>query len=157
MTCRNQLIVGSGGGWSQAPARTLLCLALAALVQVGCNRLAELAPAQGKVLLPNGQPLTSGVVRFQPESGQFARGTIQSDGTFQLETRGRGPGATVGWNKVAIVATQQVAVSEDQEVPTGQSLIPRKYQFETTSGIRLEVKSAKSGEVNDFLIQLEPR
>ena len=47
-------------------------------------------------------PLTSGTVRFVPDAGRAASGTIESDGTYRLGTYSRSDGALIGTHKVAI-------------------------------------------------------
>ena len=49
------------------------------LLVAGCSK-SELVPVEGQVFYKD-QPLTSGVVMFQPAAGPPARGDIQPDGS----------------------------------------------------------------------------
>ncbi|MCO6047118.1 hypothetical protein NG895_24740 [Aeoliella sp. ICT_H6.2] len=109
------------------------------LVIAGCGASDEYAPVSGQVFY-KGQPLNTGVVMFQPASGPIARGRIQSDGTFQLETLGEAPGARIGENKVRISARQAPADPNAAEVGLGKLLIPRRYTDFSTSGLTIEVE-----------------
>src|SRR4051812_40782169 len=53
----------------------------------------SLIPVKGKVTY-KGQPVTKGVVRFEPDSGfgRMASGELKSDGTFELATLKPGDG-----------------------------------------------------------------
>jgi hypothetical protein len=68
-----------------------ICLLLAATMTSGCDRNAAIQKeagirVSGKVLLPNGNPLTGGTLILRPESGLFgAVGQIQPDGSFKLQ------------------------------------------------------------------------
>jgi hypothetical protein len=120
----------------------LLTLAVAAL---GCGKeKRHLAQVTGKVTY-QGKPLASGAVMFQPESGQFAVGEIQPDGTFEMVTGSEGKGAVVGKNGVRINCFEKPADGKPRgeprgEMPMGKSLIPQKYTSYATSGITVDVK-----------------
>ena len=125
-----------------------LSLALAMVVAVGCggNRR-PLTPVTGKVTY-QGKPLRFGTVILQPESGQYATGAIQQDGTFMMTMRGEGDGAAVGRNMVRIVCLEgqdpaKAASANGRsrgEAGLGRSLIPEKYQSCETSGISVDVR-----------------
>ena len=103
----------------------------------------------GKVTY-KGKTLQFGTVIFEPETGQYATGLIQPDGTFQMKTRGEGEGVPVGKSKVRFVcfAGQDPSVKPDapsrpvhgETVVMGKSLIPQKYLSSETSGITVDVK-----------------
>ena len=63
---------------------------LAVLVAVGCGgpRGPATYPAKGKVVYADGQPMTGGVVQFQPEkdAGASILADVGKDGTFSLYT-----------------------------------------------------------------------
>lgn len=74
----------------QRQMRTIMLLLLSLLVPIlGCNgkiENPETVAVQGKVLLPNGSPLTGGTLVLAPETGLFgASAQIQPDGTFALQ------------------------------------------------------------------------
>jgi hypothetical protein len=111
---------------------------------VGCGGGGpELVPVEGKVLY-NGQPLEFGSVMFQPANGPMARGQIEPDGTFTLET-GDDTGAVVGKHQVRITCFEtqrpgaQLEMTDGGEPGVGKSLIPRKYTSLATSQISVDV------------------
>lgn len=139
---------------------------LAALVIVagiaGCGDSGpQLAPATGKVMY-KGKPVPFGSVQFQPiEGGQFARGDIQPDGTFELNTTGAGEGAVVGKNRVRITSFESqnpAATASFQpaggEPIVGRSLIPRRYNSFGSSGLEAEVLPEKN---EPFVFELTDR
>ena len=104
----------------------------------GCSKPDEYAAVRGQVLY-NNEPLGQGVVMFQPAAGPPARGTIQSDGTFELETVDRGAGARIGTNRVRNSA-RELPKNYDTEVGLGKTLIPLRYNDIATSGLTAEVQ-----------------
>lgn len=117
--------------------------------EMGCKKqqLHTIVPVSGTVMY-NGKPLQFGTIMFQPEAGQFATGTIQADGTFQMKIPGEGNGAAVGKNSVCIsclendnpeVMNKFKSSSQASEFYPGKSLIPLKYRSCDTSGITVEV------------------
>jgi hypothetical protein len=128
-------------------------LVLAAVA--GCTKDDSLANVEGVVRL-DGQPLTSGTVRFIPPAGRAASGQIQPDGTYRLGTYGESDGALVGTHKVAIIAYQGGGDSRPAYEARGQSskpLVPERYMAPGTSGLTFEVKRGK----NQADFQLESR
>ena len=115
-----------------------------ALIFSGCGKPPhQLVPISGKVTY-NGKPLPFGCVKFQPETGQWARGTIQSDGTFKMVTPGEGDGAAVGINKVSITCFENQDPAKQKNgagmgMVLGRSLIPKKYSSFDTSGLTIDV------------------
>lgn len=56
------------------------------LVAVGCGGGPERAPVSGTVKL-DGKPLTTATVIFVPQAGgPYAKGAIDPDGTYELQT-----------------------------------------------------------------------
>jgi hypothetical protein len=81
----------------------------------------QVAPVSG-VCNCNGQPLTAGLVVFEPipeagadlkESGRAAAGVISEGGTYVLSTFGRDDGAIVGNHRVRVFAP----ALEDDDAP----------------------------------------
>jgi hypothetical protein len=121
------------------PHLKVLVTAVSLVVLVaGCSKTDEYAAVRGQVFY-NDQPLGQGVVMFQPAAGPPARGTIQSDGTFELETVDRGAGARIGTNRVRISA-RELPKNYDTEIGLGKTLIPLRYNDIATSGLTAEVK-----------------
>lgn len=129
-------------------------LLLLAAVLVGCGGGSDMAPVSGIVRL-DGNPVTEGTVRFVPESGRGAKGTIQSDGTFTLGTDTRSDGASIGKHRVAIIAYKVDKVERTdggRPLITGSTpLVPRHYMAPGTSGLEFEVKPGK----NDAVFELK--
>jgi len=118
---------------------TLLIAALATAFVAGCSKTDEYAAVRGQVFY-NDKPLGQGIVMFQPATGPPARGTIQSDGTFELETIDRGAGARIGTNRVRISA-RELPKNLNTELGLGKTLIPLHYNDISTSGLSVDVKS----------------
>lgn len=83
--------------------------ALALLLAAGCgSRTGKLHTVTGKVTLPDGTPVTQGVVTYAADKSRgnqstfTASGKINSDGTYTLLTNDK-DGAPPGWYKVTVV------------------------------------------------------
>ena len=113
----------------------LLAITIAAMAGCGKSELG-LVPVTGVVLL-DGNPLSTGTLTTSKEEGLAARGTIRSDGTFTLETRGVGEGAEIGKHLVAVLAYE----SADPGNPEARKklLVPAKYTNAFSSGLEVEV------------------
>ena len=137
-----------------SPIRVALPCFLFFLCLPGCGKKlataspAEKIPVSGKVLLANGQPLTTGAITFipdDPSQGPPIIGRLQETGTFKLEGS---EGAFTGFYTVYV----------DPNSPTSskgnhfRSVIPEKYQNPESSPLRIEVKL---GESNNFTFNLE--
>jgi hypothetical protein len=94
-----------------------------------------LIPVKGKVTY-KGQPVTKGVVRFEPDGfGRMATGQIQSDGTFELTTLKPGDGVVPGEHRVTI--------SEfDKSLDKNRAL--KKYASANISGLKAQVSADKT-------------
>ena len=124
-----------------APGLFLL-VALALIPCAGCGQGATNAapiatvPVKGTVRY-KGQPLTRGIIKFEPDAGREAHGEIKPDGTFTLSTYGSGDGAVPGSHRVAVTGA-------------GKAL-PLKYGGYASSGIEVEVKPDRA----DYPIDLK--
>ena len=118
----------------------LLTVCLAALA--GCSPQADYAPVSGTVYY-KGKPVESGVVMFQPAEGEVARGLIQSDGTYTLETLGEATGVRPGMAKVR-VSVRANTNSNGGEVGLGKLLIPERYTDFDLSGLTFEVTPTRT-------------
>jgi hypothetical protein len=106
-------------------------------VVAGCNDGPELAQVSGTVFY-NGKPVESGVVMFQPPTGEMARGKIGPDGRYVLETLGQSEGVLPGTCKVR-VSVRATPPDANGEVGLGKLLIPEKYTDFGRSGLTFEV------------------
>src|SRR5688572_29127954 len=81
-----------------------LLFVFAALWAVGCSDYSTKEPpatvkVSGKVVLPGGQPLSQGTIRFEPTTlgeGVEAFAAIQQDGSFVVKSFGDRPGLKPG-------------------------------------------------------------
>ncbi|MCS7305149.1 MAG: hypothetical protein NZ602_08605 [Thermoguttaceae bacterium] len=139
------------------------------LLLVGCvEQNSGCIPVGGKITY-KGQALSKGSVSFVPPSGQGqpAIGTIQSDGTYQMITPGRGPGVLPGQYNVAIqssegavnldrFAPQDLANTVPKGSPPGvssgmRSLIPLRYTDVRQSGLSVTIPADAKGPLRfDF-------
>lgn len=118
----------------------VLCWSVSLLLFTGgCSNETDYVDVHGKVYY-NDKPLTSGVIMFQPRNGPPARGTIQPDGSFQLNIIGKDVGARIGLNKVRI-ASRKPPVEGPLEPSLGPLITPKKYDSFVTSGLTAEVKA----------------
>lgn len=107
-----------------------------------CSQDTKLGRVHGTVRL-DGKPVPKGTVQFTPSAGQSAIGTIQSDGSYSLETQGRSDGAFLGMNKVAIVSYNAPPITGPAYMFPHQKstpLVPERYMSATTSGLTFDVK-----------------
>lgn len=115
----------------------------------------NLAPATGMIRY-RGQPIADAKVTFQPENGVPAIGQTDTDGKFELKTRGQ-KGVAIGPTKVAVVAVTAVGTPpreseiEIEMVAQTNSRIPEKYGSLATSGLSATVQ--RDGE-NQFTFDL---
>lgn len=133
-------------------------LTILLLTMAGCGPTPNIAPFSGQVLF-QGEPLEFGSVMLQPvDGGQPSHAVIQSDGTFQMQIREVGEGATVGLNRVRITCYPAQrpgnAVNASQELALGRSLIPTKYTSFGSSELTVEVKADNN---EPYVIELDER
>lgn len=125
-------------------------------------------PAEGRVVLTDGRPVTSGLVEFESVDQPYnARGAIGADGTFRLRTRDR-EGAIAGKHRAIVtqslaggigsMATRNDPRATRIEHAHGahQAEPPRvapRYADYRTSQLEFEVVA--DGK-NEYLIRVEP-
>jgi hypothetical protein len=126
------------------------CLALATTLLGACWGCGSgnvvppsLIPVKGKVTY-KGQPVTKGIVRFEPDSGfgRMATGELKSDGTFELTTLKSGDGVVAGEHRVTVGDFDKI-LSKDRAL--------RKYGNASNSGLKAEVTPEK----NEFTFDLK--
>jgi hypothetical protein len=115
---------------------------LAALVVIaGCGGT-KLYPVTGKVVFPDGSPLTGGTVEFGPVDKNAVlgpRGEIQADGTFRMSTFKEGDGAPEGKYRV-LVAPPEIG-DPDRPQPL---VIDRRFKSFDKSGLEYTVQPGKN-------------
>ncbi|MEO6809709.1 MAG: hypothetical protein ABI353_11410 [Isosphaeraceae bacterium] len=125
----------------------------------GCGNSDAGAPVtthrvKGKVVLPDGTPLTEGTVTFVPtaEPGRQAASRVEPDGTFTLTTVYPGDGAAEGTYKVRIDTT---LTAPGPRRGMTRFLVPPKYQDEDRSGLRITV-NAGPNDLAPFRLDTKP-
>lgn len=124
----------------------LFCMFLA-----GCSSgpisTPERVSVSGKILLPNGNPLTGGTLVLRPESGLFgATGMIQPDGTFVLQDSGK---------QDVVPGKYQVFVRfGDSELATFKSSVKEIY-WQSSDDADSDVAVDIQGPTDDLVIQLK--
>jgi hypothetical protein len=125
--------------------RTLSFTALiVAILLTGCAQEEKLTAVKGTLYIGD-QPSTKGMgyVTFHPDASkgntwqEESVGTVQPDGTFTLEMRGR-KGAANGWYKVGVTVAE-VIDPQNPYVTNWLMPNPEKYQYWSKSGISIEV------------------
>ena len=125
-----------------------LCLILVA----GCDG-GGLQTVKGKVTV-DGAPLTSGSVRFVPDTAKGNKATaepageIGSDGTYTLMTNGKS-GAPAGWYKVTVNAA---TVPDSSNPFGGKALVAPRFNAPETSGLSVEVVSSPKAGAYDLTV-----
>ena len=126
------------------------CLALLVSALVGCqgSSSSPTFEVKGKVLLSNGKPLSSGLVKFVSADGSQPEvsGEIQSDGVFALTTRNPGDGAAAGKYKVKI---EPIGRKDPRK---SRLNFPAKYVDEDSSGIEVTVR-AEANQLDPFTLK----
>ncbi len=117
-------------------------VALAALLAGPCwgcgsssGTLPPLIAVKGKVTY-KGQPVTKGVVEFEPEGyGRPAKGQLQPDGTFELTTLKPADGVVAGAHRISI---------RDFDKSLAKDRALKKYESPNTSRLTAEVSPEKT-------------
>ena len=124
-----------------------LCVAAMIPAMVGCGGQSfelETAPVSGVVTL-DGQPLSEGLVQVLTPKGRSAKALIQSDGTFEMSSYGKQDGVQVGTFPVTVSILYRDGAEENSKKPSVE--IPKRYSRPATSGLKVEVKSGQSNEL----------
>lgn len=114
-------------------------LAVVALL-AGCSNGGRLPtyPVTGRVVFPDGAPLLGGwIICESPEHAVAARGVIEADGTFELETYEPADGAVAGRHLVAVTPAAPEGYDPDQG--TAPPAIDQRFTHMDTSGLEIEV------------------
>jgi Carboxypeptidase regulatory-like domain len=126
----------------------LICSLILAATGAGCGEgggfnAAKIYPVKGKVVLPDGKPLTSGNVVFvATKSTVSSLAKIETDGSFTLN------GLPEGEYKV------RLEVGESSHAKKGSPPFPAKYLDEDASDLGATVKSDESA--NTIELKLTP-
>jgi hypothetical protein len=103
----------------------------------GCSQFTYV-PVKGKVVLKNKQPMTVGVVVFYPDKDnplrQIPRGTINPDGTYELNTEGHS-GVPIG-SYIACVRAPNRRINGKDPPPLS---VPAKFLNADDSPLKIQV------------------
>jgi hypothetical protein len=113
---------------------------LIAIFAAGCGRKG-LYPVKGKVVFPDGAPLTAGTVEFRPVTDALLapRGEIKVDGSFRASTYAEGDGAPPGTYRVVITPPEQLDPGQPRPLP-----FDRRFSNFQKSGLEYTVKEGKN-------------
>jgi hypothetical protein len=123
---------------------TILVAALVAIL-VGCRGGSMESEVSGTVTL-DGSNIGPGTIVFAPAggTGKPATGSIESDGSYRLQTS-RELGLAAGVYRVAVsIRKMPENVKRGERPPLGKLLIPEKYEDETKSGLQYEVSPGRN-------------
>jgi hypothetical protein len=119
-----------------------LVLVIAALLMIaGCDSRPERVPIAGQVKI-NGQPLTTGYIRFVPVGSRPSGSQIDQEGRFRLTCYDDSDGAVLGKHRVEVVANYL-----DYDAGKMFWHAPKKYASAQTSGLEVEVTDANENLV----------
>ena len=121
----------------------------------GCGRGDRLPTYKttGSVLFSDGKPLEGGTIVFESvDHPVTARSVIDLDGTFTLNTYGKGDGAVAGKHRVAISPAVNMAIDRDEVRP--RRVIHPRFTDIDESGLEFEVNAEGP---NEFEIEVSRR
>jgi hypothetical protein len=97
--------------------------------------------AKGKVLLPDGRPLTGGRVTLNPQAATEveAFGDVNPDGTFTLTTYKPGDGAVPGTYVVTVSPFNYRSKTGSPTKIAGAAQIPARYGSAGTSDLKVTI------------------
>ena len=148
--------------WNWALGSNAWFLVLGLLTfSVGCDSGPKLIEAGGTVTYQS-KPVAEADIVFIPDAGgPFVLGRSDAQGKFVLSTDGK-PGALAGAYKIGINAMRQKRHVSEKEAPTmtdaqiaanHESVIPRKYNHQITSGLTATVSD--DPKANQFNLDLK--
>ncbi|MDR1478844.1 MAG: hypothetical protein LBJ00_07875 [Planctomycetaceae bacterium] len=110
--------------------KQLIIIVSFCLIAIGCGNTINV---NGKVTLDDGTPVTKGFINFN--NGTYeARGVIQKDGTYQVETDASGRGLKKGNYKVYFSGTNDL----DQKL-NPVPIIDSKYDSAETTDLTISI------------------
>jgi hypothetical protein len=135
--------------------RRALIGVIGAVFMAGCGHKFNTAPppkvypVKGKVLLASGEPVSGGIITFNPKTtlGAEASGEIGKDGSFQLTTFVKNDGALPGSYTVSI----NPYFKDGRQSAVPATRIPPKFGAPETSNLTVEVEAKD----NDLKIELK--
>jgi len=134
---------------------SLFAVAVIAALVVGCGS-AGVYPVEGQVVWKDGTPaknLAGSLVFFElSEKQTSSRGSIDSEGSFQLTTNKANDGAPAGEHTVLIIEVGRKSLGGPDSSAIAPSKIDTRYASPATSDLRATVKSGR----NKVSLTVEP-
>ena len=128
-------------GYGTAPI-FLTAVLVSLLLVAGCGQ----PKVSGRVVFSDDQsPVTDGEVIFHA-GDRIARGYIQPDGSFVVESLRKGDGLPPGTYKISLKNTQ-IDINKGGRMPVYVNAIDRKYESPDTSGLTLEVTRSQTFDI----------
>lgn len=128
----------------------ILFLVVMFLGIAGCGKSVEQASssASGKITL-DGNPLTSGTLNFYPANeGNSAFATINSDGTFTVNTSAGTSGLEPGDYDIVISYEVSPIIDDEGNEAPGENPIPAKFRNEEIPEISITVPKSGTDALN---------
>jgi hypothetical protein len=132
------------------PARLVALIGVAMIFSACGQSGPEKARVSGKVTY-NGKPVPKGTITFVPvaQGGRNAVGTLETDGSYRLQTEQPGDGAILGEYKVTIYAHDEQVLDYIPAKPVAPKILaPTKYENPNTTDLKATVQ--RGSNTKDF-------
>lgn len=120
----------------------LIALTLMLLTAVGCNQNPTTYPVRGRVVYPDGKPVTGGTLEFETIGQKptvTATAEIATDGQFTMGTYSADDGALPGKHRAAVIADFEIGTQEERPGIVPPETVHRKFREFKTSGLEFDV------------------
>lgn len=120
----------------------ILLVTVTLIGHVGCDSTVRTYPVHGRVIFPNGVPLTFGTIEFESldvDPPVTASGQIGGDGYFSLGTYALNDGALPGRHRAAVIADVQISNGWERPDRIPEEAVDRRFRDFQTSGLEFEV------------------
>ncbi|MDR1959459.1 MAG: carboxypeptidase-like regulatory domain-containing protein [Planctomycetaceae bacterium] len=113
----------------------MICLLFGVLIGCGHPRIT------GKVIFPDGTPLSKGQVVFENEKHTYT-GKIREDGTFRMGVLKDGEGIPPGKYQVAVSGANDEEIFDPEQPPRVTPLIAARFRSPKTSGLEFDIQKS---------------
>lgn len=123
-------------------SRQLLALIILATATCGCNQNPTTYPVSGKVVYPDGKPVSSGTLEFETVAQKptvTATAEILPDGQFTMGTYAAADGALPGRHRAAVIADFEIGTQAERPGIVPPESVHRKFRDFKTSGLEFDV------------------
>jgi hypothetical protein len=124
------------------PARLVALIGVAMIFSACGQSGPEKAKVSGKVTY-NGKPVPKGTITFvsTKEGGRNAVGSIETDGSYRVQTEQPGDGAILGDYKVTVYAHDEAVLDYIPPKPVEPKILsPTKYENPNTTDLKATVQ-----------------